>query len=106
MEDRLNENMRIRIDYMRRRISRDEMKVLLQKREKEKSKKGEICQVLGMYVTCMTDIFYRLLNDSSELTKIKKEMNELKNYSNDCFKKISKTYNCKEYSFDNKFRFN
>ena len=93
---------------MRNVISRDEMKKLLQKREKELLKKGEIGNVLGMYVTCMTDIFYRMLNDNENenATKIKNEMNELKNYTNDCFKKISKTYNCKEYNIDSKFRFN
>lgn len=95
---------------MRNVISRDEMKKLLQKREKELLKKGEIGNVLGMYVTCMTDIFYRMLNENENENENENgttdEMNELKNYTNDCFKKISKTYNCKEYNIDSKFRFN
>ena len=57
-----------------------------------------------MYVSCMTDLFYRLY-DENDLVKITKEMIELKKYVNDCFQKISKSYNCKEYSIDNKFRF-
>jgi hypothetical protein len=80
------------------------MKRILQKREKENIKKTELSNVLGMYVSCMTDLFYRLY-DEDDLVKIKNEMNELKKYVNDCFQKISKSYNCKEYSIDNKFHF-
>jgi hypothetical protein len=90
---------------MRGNVSRDEMKKLLQKREKENMKRRDISNVLGMYVSCMTDIFYRLL-ESDTMTCEFKEMNELRQYTNDCFKRISKTYNCKEYSLDGKFKFN
>ena len=103
-EGRLYSNMQLRIDYMRNKINKDGMKKILQKREKETIKKTELSNVLGMYVSCMTDLFYRLYDDN-DLVKIKKEMIELKKYVNDCFQKISKSYNCKEYSIDNKFRF-
>ena len=103
-ENRLYSNMQLRIDYMRNKINKDEMKRILQKREKETSKKTEISNVLGMYVSCMTDLFYRLYEEN-DIVKIKKEINELKKYVNECFQKISKTYNCKEYRIDNKFYF-
>ena len=103
-EGRLYSNMQLRIDYMRNKINKDGMKKILQKREKETIKKTELSNVLGMYVSCMTDLFYRLY-DENDLIKIKKEMIELKKYVNDCFQKISKSYNCKEYSIDNKFCF-
>ena len=103
-ERRLYSNMQLRIDYMRNKINKDGMKKILQKREKETIKKTELSNVLGMYVTCMTDLFYRLY-DEDDLVKIKKEMIVLKKYVNDCFQKISKSYNCKEYSIDNKFHF-
>jgi hypothetical protein len=103
-ENRLYSNMQLRIDYMRNKINKDEMKRILQKREKETGKKTEISNVLGMYVSCMTDLFYRLYEEN-DIVKIKKEMNELAKYANDCFQKISKTYNCKEYRIDNKFYF-
>jgi hypothetical protein len=101
---RLHANMRLRIDFMRNKITRDEMKKTLQKREKENTKKAELSNVLGMYVSCMTDLFYRL-EDENDLVKIKQEMIELKKYVNDCFKKISKSYNCKQYSISDKFHF-
>jgi hypothetical protein len=103
-ELRLYSNMQLRIDFMRNKITKIQMKKILQKREKEHTKKQEISNVLEMYVSCMTDLFYRLYEDN-ELVKIKKEMDELKKYVNDCFKKISKTYDCKEYRLDDKFRF-
>ncbi len=81
------------------------MKKLLQKREKDNMKRTEISNVLGMYVTCMTDLFYRLY-DEGNMNGIKKEMNQLKKYVNECLSKISKTYNCKAYSLDEQFRFN
>jgi hypothetical protein len=101
---RLHANMRLRIDFMRNKISRDEMKKTLQKRDKENTKKAELSNVLGMYVSCMTDLFYRL-EDENDLVKIKQEMIELKKYVNDCFKKISKSYNCKQYIINDRFHF-
>jgi hypothetical protein len=89
---------------MRNKITKNEMKKTLQKREKENTKKREISNVLEMYVSCMTDLFYRLY-ENNELAKINKEMIVLKKYVNDCFKKISKVYNCKEYSIDENFHF-
>ena len=103
-EGRLYSNMQLRIDFMRNKINKNEMKKTLQKREKETTKKAEISNVLGMYVACMTDLFYRLYEEN-ELVKIKKEMIALKKYVNDCFEKISKLYNCKEYLINEKFHF-
>lgn len=103
-ERRLYSNMQLRIDFMRNKINKDGMKKILQKREKENIKKTELSNVLGMYVSCMTDLFYRLY-DENDLVKIRKEMIELKKYVNDCFEKISKSYNCKQYFIDKKFHF-
>lgn len=103
-EVRLYSNMQLRIDYMRNKINKNGMKKILQKREKETTKKGEVLNVLEMYVSCMTDLFYRLYEEN-ELVKIKKEMFELKKYVNDCFQKISKSYNCKQYLINDTFNF-
>jgi len=103
-ERTLYSNMQLRIDFMRNKITKNAMKKILQKREKENTKKGEISNLLQMYVSCMTDLFYRLYEDN-ELVKIKEEMNVLRKYVNTCFEKISKIYDCKKYSFDDKFHF-
>jgi len=103
-ERTLYSNMQLRIDFMRNKITKNAMKKILQKREKENTKKGEISNLLQMYVSCMTDLFYRLYEEN-ELVKIKEEMNVLRKYVNTCFGKISKIYDCKQYSFDDKFHF-
>lgn len=103
--NRLTNNLKLRIDYMRNKITRDDMKKTLQKREKENLKRTEIGNVLGMYVSCMTDLFYRLYEEGN-MSGIKREMNQLKKYVNECLTKVSKTYNCKEYKLDEQFRFN
>lgn len=103
-ERTLYSNMQLRIDFMRNKITKNAMKKILQKREKETTKKGEISNLLQMYVSCMTDLFYRLYEEN-ELVKIKEEMNVLRKYVNTCFGKIRKMYDCKEYLLDDKFHF-
>lgn len=104
VNDRLMNNLKLRIDYMRNKMSRDDMKKLLQKREKDNMKKGEINNILGMYVSCMTDLFYRLMNNEDE-ERIKNEMNELRVYTNECLSNVSKVYNCKKYNIDKSYKF-
>jgi hypothetical protein len=93
----------MRIDYMRSKIDKESMKKTLQKKEKENMKRDEINNVLGMYITAMTDIFYRVLDGRNK--GIVKEMDELRCYSNECLEAVSKTYNCKKYVIDEKFMF-
>ena len=67
-----------------------------------------------MYITCITDILYRLKSDlkNKEFDTMSKtnidfldEMLSLKQYTNEVFKRISSTYNCKIYSLDKDFKF-
>lgn len=84
------------------------MKILavnIQKREKENSKKTEISNVLGMYLGCMTDILYRLKQDPKESNEIQMEMENLRKYTNQCFKTLTISYNCKIRVIDDKFIF-
>ncbi len=96
-------NLKPRMDYMRNKITRDEFKKLLQKKDKDDSKKTEINNVLGMYIQCMTDIFYRLM-ENGRVADMKKEMNELRLYTNECFNKIGNTYNCKKYNINETYK--
>ena len=54
-----------------------------------------------MYIQCITDILYRLKEDYNTDDKhvnIKKyyyEINNLVEYTNECFENVSKSYNCK-----------
>jgi hypothetical protein len=101
--DRLNNNLQLRIDYMRNKIDKEKFKKTIQKNEKENLKRREINNILGMFISTITDLFYRLVETRDR--GIKKEMDELRKYTNDCLKRISKTYNCKMYHIDDLYNF-
>ena len=104
VEDRMTNNLQLRIDYMRNKINKDEFKKLLQKREKDNLKKGELSEILGMYVSVMTDIMYRVF-EYGKTNTIMTELKELRIYINTLLETVSKTYNCKKYEIDVKYNF-
>ena len=59
---------------------------------------------MGMYVSVMTDIMYRVLE--TNVSDVKREMNELRMYTNTLFEAVRKTNNCKKYEINTKFEFN
>jgi hypothetical protein len=103
--DLLQDNLQMRIDYMRNKIKKEDFKKKIQKKEKENEKKREINNVLGMYTNCMTDIFYRLLDDINQKPLIKDEMEELRKYANESLARISTTFNSKKYEINKKYVF-
>lgn len=103
--DQLQDNLQMRIDFMRNKIEKEDFKKKIQKKEKESEKKNEIANVIGMYLNCMTDIFYRLIDKPKDSEKIKAEMEELKAYSNKCFVGIGKSFNSKTYEINKDFVF-
>ena len=104
--DYLNDNLDLRVSFMRNQITRENFKRSLQKREKEYEKSKEIYNVLAMFVACITEIFYRLYNSPKELAECVTEMNNLRKYTNECFNRITKVYKCKEYAIDYKYILN
>jgi len=103
--DQLQDNLQMRIDFMRNKIEKEDFKKKIQKKEKESEKKNEIANVIGMYLNCMTDIFYRLIDKPKDSKKIQDEMEELKAYSNKCFVGIGKSFNSKTYEINKDFVF-
>lgn len=101
------DNLDIRIMYMRNKLNKEEFMNIIQKRDKHNSKKNEINNVLAMYVNCVTDILYRAYDDvhnnqtKADVNNYVKEIDRLIVYTNECFEKISKSYNCKVYSILN-----
>lgn len=102
-EPNLQVNLQMRINYMRNKIEKDDFKKKLQKQEKDNQKKHEITNVLVMYTSCMTDIFYKLVDKPKTKEIIKDEMKELRIYVNNSLNRISKTYNSKSYEINNEF---
>jgi hypothetical protein len=97
VEDGLQDNLKMRISYMRGHINKESFKKTIQKKDKENQKKREITNVLTMYVNCMTDLFYRLINNPENIEVIS-EMENLRTYTNNCFQEVSTIYNCKKYT--------
>lgn len=103
--NQLEDNLKLRIDYMRDKITKDDFKKTIQKKEKINEKNREITNVLRMYVNCITDIFYRLLDDPDKKNIIKLEMDELRKYVNDSLSTIAITFNSKKYYINENYIF-
>lgn len=103
----LNNNLELknrdsRIDYMLNKIDKEKLKNLVQKRQKNEEKKNEIQDCLSMYVTSMTDLFFRLYADMKNKTIII-EMENLRKYVNQCLLDISVSYNSKKMHLNEEF---
>jgi hypothetical protein len=103
--DYLEKNMQLRIAYMRNKLDKETFKSYIQKKEKDNEKKREISNLLDMYINCMTDIFYRFLDDPKKEKTIKVEIEKLRVYTNNCFFSIGKSFNSKIYEISKDFVF-
>ena len=103
--DDIEDNMEIRIKYLKNDITEDKFKTLIQRENKKREKKREIGDVLRMYVDLATDIMYRYAHVLRDYTTDKQfteadkaletEMNALCEYTTGVLQDISKTYGCK-----------
>ena len=100
-----NGNIDLRIKYLRNQIDQTTMKSEIQKREKQDNKNREVHNIIRMYINCMTDIFYRLIDNPTQAHVMVLEMHNLIEYVNGCLEKISKSYKCTCWIFYNKFNF-
>lgn len=105
----IEDNLNIRINYMRNKITEDEFKKKIQRKEKDNQKKREIYDVLRMFIDCSTEILYRYYNYISSNNKhnenILDEIKKLIEYVNQCFLDISETYNCHLWKLDSFLEF-
>lgn len=110
----ITDNMDLRKQYLLGSLSKDRMKFLLQKRDKNNNKNKEIYEILTTFIMCMTEIFY-ILKDSidnckpEELQEISDkfhiETENLRLHTNECLMKVKKCYNCCRYYLTPNFRF-
>jgi hypothetical protein len=120
----VDDNQSLRIAYMRNFISEDYFKKQLQIRQKKDRIKREFHNILSMFITCQTEIFFRLDdeldNDISNRTGKKKEsiisgtirekivgitleMENLLSYTNKCMRTICILYKKKIINLTNEF---
>lgn len=108
------DNQDLRMKYLDNAITEDKFKQLLQRREKDFSKKRELLNIVTMYKTACIDIMYRYMADFNDKKKqrmstknlfdvYKMEVNSLVDYTNQCFKEITELYNVKNMFIDSRF---
>jgi hypothetical protein len=106
VEERINRNEQLRIQYMRNIITEDVFKTTLQRNEKKVDKHREIHNVLTILLTTVTDIILRFRTYLSGTTinefsnDILKEVNPLVDYVNECLRDTAKTYKSKVIQFN------
>lgn len=89
--NRVEENRDLRISFLRNRLSKEEWKKILQKREKQSDKSRGILNIMGMYVNTMTDILYRI-QEENEWGNGLEEMERLKEYVKEQYERVKKVY--------------
>jgi 3'-phosphoadenosine 5'-phosphosulfate sulfotransferase len=106
------DNLDLRIQFMLNKLNDEEFKKRLQQREKQNAKKQEYLNIVGMFVNCQTEIFYRIdnmidttANDmmQTQIEALVNESDRLMEYTNECLKNISKTYSSTKYHFEYNF---
>lgn len=86
-------NRDLRVEYLLNNISKEKFILETQKRDKKISMNDEIIEVYRVYRTCLTDILYRLYNDTSIIKEILKEILLLRKQINTFLCEIQKVYN-------------
>lgn len=90
--DRLANNEYLRVKFMRNLISEEEFKKEIQIKDKALQKNTDFSNILRMYISCITDLFYRLYENTDQYDEIIKEMHELRKYTNTCMENMFKVY--------------
>jgi hypothetical protein len=102
--ERRNEDLRVK--YLMKEISEEDMKIQLQRDDKRHNKIQEIANIYTMVSTTVTDIMYRFLHHiqnecypNNFSTDILDEINTLVKYVNECLSEVSHTYSCTKMVF-------
>ena len=101
--DVVENNVGLRVKYMRNKISKEEFQKQVQQANKKYEKKREIYGVLQLLTTTVTDILYRVkqnvidCNDIEfdEAFKTLLEIDTITEYTNECLLDIANTYSSK-----------
>lgn len=88
----LDMNRDLRIDFMMNRITEDKLKIEIQKRDKKNQRNKELSNILRTFVSCSTDLLYRLNEYLVQYDDILNEMGELRLYTNHCMESTFKMY--------------
>ena len=112
----INDNQDLRVNYLTQKITEEKFKSVLQKRNREKTKRRDIANILNMYIDSSTDILYRFLNQCKKdkvcgytihfiEQKYISELRSLITYTNSCFTDVSDLYKSVHYQIDTSGKF-
>ena len=99
----------LRIQYMRNFITEEKFKNSLQKEYKKSNKYREISEVITLLVETLTDITHRFVKETDDNNweynlDMSNEVDKIIEYCNECFIKISRTYDSIALSYENLIR--
>ena len=95
----------LRIRYLRNFISEDDFKIALQRENKKSNKYREISEVITLLITTITDIIMNFIDEIKTVDwkhnlERMKEIEQIIDYADECFLKISRTYSSVPLTFD------
>lgn len=85
-------NQELRIDFLKNKITKEEFKMKLQRREKDREKKLEYRQILETYCDVVQDLLFVLREDFNVEKFIKEELN-IREYTVSAISSLNKKYN-------------
>ena len=86
-----HDNRDLRIKFMIGDVNEDEFKRKIQQREKARQRKGEIQQILEMYITVLSDLFQGFVNNGN-CSELSESLNELRQHFNTTMTAVSNRY--------------
>ena len=100
------DNRSLRVEYLLKRIDDAKFKTAVQQREKAREKRMHIHQILTMYQGAVGDIVTRMSHATSaqQFEAIYNEIAVLVEYTNECFEKAAKVYECVRPYIDQTFK--
>jgi ribosomal protein S27AE len=108
--ERRNEDLRVQ--YLMKEITEEEMRALLQRDDKRHHRNQELAEIYTLLVNTVTDILYRFYDelnthkhedhrDKNIDTTILFEIDTIVDYANECLADISYTYSCSRLIIEN-----
>ena len=90
-------NLELRISYMRQEIDKDTFMQRIQRSNKQFEKKREIYNIVSLFIQTMTDIMFRFQDEVNKshldaAEKILDEVQVIQDYTNECLGDIAETY--------------
>jgi hypothetical protein len=98
-------NRDLRVKFLLNEISENELKTMIQKREKGIEKKRDLIQILRMFSITASDMLRQLVLTQLNIDPFISNINQLKNYTNDELKILTKRYTCKVYIIDKQWNY-